>query len=74
MTSINEYTSIIKKAQVEKQVAEMRLASTTIAHSAACIEQNSDLEIRLRQEIHALQDIVLDNAAIIFHCLAKQNE
>ncbi len=69
-----EYAPIIKKAQLEKHVAELRLGASNLAHSAACIERNDELEIKIRQEIHALQDIILDNAAIIFHCIAKQNE
>lgn len=69
-----EYAPIIKKAQLDKHVAEMRLSAANLTHSASCIERNDELEIKTRQEIHALQDIILDNAAIIFHCIAKQNE
>ncbi len=74
MTTINEYPSIMKNAQREKGIAEMRLQAANLSHSAACMESNAELEIKLRQQIHALQDIILDNSALIIHCLLKQNE
>lgn len=68
---LTNYQEVIKEAIQEKQIAELRLQAANLNHSAACMEQNQDMEIKIRSEIHALTDIILDNSAIVFHCFRE---
>ena len=49
----------------------LRIQAANINHSAACNEQNDELELKYRAEIHALTEIILDNSAIMFLCVHK---
>lgn len=66
-----DYKAVLQEAMRNKQIAELRLLGTNSLHSASCLESNNELEQRLRAEIHALTDVILDNSSVIFMCVGK---
>jgi hypothetical protein len=65
---------IFRKTMKEKTSAELRLQGANLNYCAACNDENDELRTRFRQEIHALQDIILDCTALIFYCTVRMSE
>jgi len=74
MTSPPDYKAILQKSMKEKMSAEIRLQAANLNYSAACADENEELRIKFRQEIHALQDIILDCVNLIFFCTVRLGE
>ena len=72
--SAMDYKINAQKASKDKGVAELKMQASMLSHSAACMAGDSEAEVKTRQEIHALQDIILDANAMIYYCLNKLSE
>ena len=69
---MSDYIAIYTKSMRDKTVAELRLQSALIAYTAAVTACDEPVVIdRHRAEIHALVDIILDNASMICYCTNK---
>lgn len=74
MSHKSDYHAILKKTLKEKMSAEIRLQAANLNYSAACADESEELRSRFRQEIHALQDIILDCINLVFFCTVRIGE
>lgn len=73
MTTSPNYQLVLQEATRKRCIAELRLTSTTTLYQAAAMEEDSSRCEKLRSEIHALQDIILDCISTQMHCIMKIN-
>lgn len=70
MTTIAEM--IQKEVQV-KAVADARMLSSLSEFQACAMENNGAGMNSAREKIHALQDIILDSSATLYHLILKNS-
>ena len=66
-----DYKAVLDREIKNKCIAELKLQSSVILYQAALLQGDDLEEQKLRAQIHALTDLMLDSMAVQVHCLKR---
>ena len=64
-----DYKEVLEGETCNKIATDLKMQATVLMYHAALIHGDDSEEQRLRAQLHALTDVLLDSLAIQVHCI-----